>query len=57
MARTSTQSEARRLPNAGEDLANIEMEGRGDGGVVDYIYAGDDNDLHVFNDGEDGVED
>ena len=31
------------------------MEGQGDGGVVDYIYAGDNNDLDVSNDGEDGV--
>ena len=48
-------SEADVYTNAGEDSGYIEMEGRGDGGVVDYIYAGDNNDLHVFNDGEDGV--
>jgi len=48
-------SEAEVYTNAGEDSGYIEMEGWGDGGVLDYIYAGDNNDLFVYNDGEDGV--
>ena len=38
----------------GEDEGYIEIDGQGDGSAVDYIYAGDNNDLDVYTSG-DGV--
>ena len=46
-------SEAEVYSSAGEDSGYLDMNGQGDGGVIDYIYAGDNNNLEVETYGED----